>query len=165
MTGAHAKDPIQEAEKAVAEVCDRITKTIKEHFGLELSKELVEEMPKRYKPGFVAAHEIDIDFWDKHGAKVLVMARHAAALACFLVTRKQSFMTGYSKEAGRVDIGEWLMAMGIVRSACLVEEEDKARGLPCNRKNFPIEAGIKARVVSEFAEIVAALMTDDAARR
>jgi hypothetical protein len=163
MTG-EAKDPKKEAERAVKAVSAFIVKTVKEAFGMEPSQKLIDEMPGRYTPGFVAAHEDDIDFWDKHGPKVLQMAQYVGALACFLVTRKLVFLDAAKRDAYEVGVDEWLMAMGIVRTACLVKD-DRARGLPCNRNNFPIAAETKAEIALVFAEIVTALMTDDPARR
>jgi hypothetical protein len=115
-------------------------------------------MPDAYLPGFTEAYRQDPEFMDKHRLKVLRMAGHAAAVACFFVERRAAFDREQPLVVG---VEDWLMAMGVVRSACMVGRDSKHPGVPCNRRYFPINKQIKSSVVEAFSEITANLMTDD----
>jgi hypothetical protein len=150
----------KKAYLAVHEVTSQIEKHIQLH-GYQPSVELVKRMPGDYLPGFIAAHVLKPDFWDVYRGKVIRMAGYVAAVACFFAERSGSFLSAQENYPPVVDVPQWLMAMGVVRSACMVSDDDKKAGIPCNRKNFPISRYVKRDIVGTLAEIVAALMTDD----
>jgi hypothetical protein len=147
----------EKAREAVGQVCSRIQKTIQVH-DYEPSDELPTVMKDRYLPGFVTAIQENQKFWDDYGDKVLRMAGYVAAFACYFVERSASSLSTPREHVRVVGVREWLMAMGVVRSACLAGRDRP--GVPCTRRNFPISDTARHATAHVLAEVIADLMKD-----
>jgi hypothetical protein len=144
-----------DATKAVELVLERIEEVIR-FLDWYPAGDLHETMRPKYSPGFAAAFKQVPDFWTSYGEKVLRMAGFAGAVAAFFAEREQTAQFPDRPLTNReVTVPHLMMAMGVIRSACLVGEQPKRQfGIPCNRRNFPIDKSTADKVTSELKKII-----------